>query len=82
MYVYTSRVGPSAADLVEMELWYKAGDHYAVASAAGKAEAAGSGYSKVSTLGFVWPPPGSKNATSRYGLVSSKSLSVFAVAAV
>ena len=70
MFVYKTPAGPSAADLLSLELWYKAGDHYTVASAAGKADAASSGYSKVSTLGYVWPPPGSANATSRYGLPS------------
>lgn len=70
LYVYTSRVGPSAADLVELEVWYRPGDHYLVASDAGKRDAAASGYRKVETLGFVYPPPGTVNATSHFGLPS------------
>ena len=62
MYVYKARgTGPSAADLVSLDLYYKTtrfgGDHYLVASDAGKADATTNGYSKVSTLGFVWPAP-------------------------
>jgi hypothetical protein len=68
--VYKNRAGPSAADLVELEIWYKAGDHYAVASAAGKADAAAGGYTRMALLGYVWPAPGTANATSRYGLPS------------
>ena len=72
MYVLQSRTGPSAADLVELVQMYSAAnqDHYLVASEAGKADAASSGYQQVASLGFVWPPPGTENATSRYGLPS------------
>jgi hypothetical protein len=74
MYVFGSRRGPSAADLVELEQWWKGdntfSDHYSVATAEGKADAAAAGYKKVATLGFVWPAPGTANATSRYGLPS------------
>jgi hypothetical protein len=76
MYVYTSRVGPSASDLVELELWYKTGDHFAVASVAGKAEAASSGYSKVSTLGYVWPAPGTANVSTERAPFASGALTV------
>eukprot|EP00966_Prymnesium_polylepis_P333429 7388890-Prymnesium_polylepis.2 len=68
LYVYESRAGPAAADLVPLELFYKDGDHYAVASAAGKADAAALGYVWSETLGYVWPAPGTANATSRYPL--------------
>ena len=34
------------------------------------ADARSRGYTKVQTLGFVWPAPGTENATSRYGLPS------------
>jgi hypothetical protein len=71
MYVYETRgTGPSAADLVSLDLYYKHGDHYLVATDAGKADAAANGYSKVTSLGYVWPAPGTENATSRYGLPS------------
>ena len=36
MYVLKTRTGPSAADLIPLELWYKPGDHYLVASSEGK----------------------------------------------
>lgn len=71
MYVYKTRgSGPSAADLVSLDLYYKRGDHYLVATDAGKADAAANGYSKVLSLGYVLPAPGTENATSRYGLPS------------
>ena len=70
LWVYPSRFGPAAAVLVALEVWHKASDHYVVGSAAGKAEAAADGYSKVESLGYVWPAPGSPNATSRYALPS------------
>jgi hypothetical protein len=70
--VYKARAGPSSADLVPLEVYYShtASDHYIVASDAGKADATALGYTHVQTLGYVWPPPGSANATSRYGLPS------------
>jgi hypothetical protein len=79
LYAYgdRSKAGASAADLVELQQWYKgassaasAPDHYVVASQAGKADAAAGGYKKVEALGFVWPAPGTENASSRYGLPS------------
>ena len=75
MYVFGGRSGPSAADLVELEQWWMGdaagfSDHYTVATAEGKADAAASGYKKVASLGWVWPAPGTANATSRYGLPS------------
>lgn len=71
LVVYASPAGPSAADLIPLESWFKAGTgHYVVGSDEGKAEAAATGYTKVGTLGYVWPPPGTENATSRYGLPS------------
>jgi len=64
-------------DLVPLDLYYKKysndddvsddptpGDHYATATVEGKAEAEANGYSKLSTLGWVWP----NGYTSRYGL--------------
>ena len=68
LYTYASRTGPAAADLVELELWHNGSDHYAVGSAAGKADAAAAGYARVASLGFMWPAPGTANATSLYGL--------------
>ena len=54
-----------------LEVWYKPGDHYTVASDAGKAEAKAGGYMKTETLGFVWAAPGSVGAaSSRYPLPS------------
>ena len=71
MYVHKARTGPSAADLIPLELWYRPGDHYLVASAAGIADAKSHGYVKQETLGYVWPPPGSvPGVASRYGLPS------------
>jgi hypothetical protein len=70
LIVYTTKSGPSAADLVPLEMYYSsaAKDHYTAASEAGKADAISLGYQHVQTLGYVWPPPGTPNATSRYGL--------------
>lgn len=71
MYVHKARTGPSAADLIPLELWYKPGDHYLVASDEGLADAMAGGYVKIQTLGYVWPPPGSvPGVASRYGLPS------------
>lgn len=72
MYVYAAPAGPSAADLVPLEVWYRPtpSDHYFVGTAAGKADAAASGYAKVGILGYIWPAPGQPTATSRYGLPS------------
>jgi hypothetical protein len=70
MYVLPSRAGPAAASLVELTMWYRPGDHYVVASADGTADAKAKGYTQLSSLGFVWPPPASANASSRYGLPS------------
>jgi hypothetical protein len=70
MYVLRNRSGPSSTDLIALEMWYRPGDHYVVASDAGKEDARSNGYTKVSTLGYVWPPPGSANATARFGLPS------------
>ena len=49
------RAGPSAADLVALELWYKASpsDHYAVSSAAGRADAAAAGWPNGLATGVV-----------------------------
>eukprot|EP00936_MAST-01D_sp_MAST-1D-sp1_P001464 g1464.t1 len=68
LYTYSARTGPAAADLVELELWHNGSDHYVVASTVGKKDAAAAGYTRVMSLGFVWPPPGTANATSLYGL--------------
>ena len=61
MYVYAAPAGPSAADLVPLEVWFKVldantsiADHYTVGTAAGKADAAASNYTKSETLGYVW----------------------------
>lgn len=70
LFVLPSRVGPAAASLVELQMWFKEGDHYVVASPAGKTDALGKGYAKIDSLGYVWPAPGTANATSRYGLPS------------
>ena len=71
LYVHVAQSSAGSSNLVPLELWYKPGDHYAVASVEGKADAAAKGYTKVSTLGYVWPEPGSVNASySRYGLPS------------
>ena len=70
VWVLPKRVGPAAASLVELAMWHKAGDHYVVGSADGVTDAEANNYTKVLSLGFVWPPPGSKNASSRYGLPS------------
>ena len=72
LYVHSSRgSGPRAADMLPLEVWWKPGDHYTVASAAGVADAASSGYEKLSPiLGYVYPEPGSPNASSRWGLPS------------
>lgn len=71
MYVQSSR-GTSAGsqDLVEISVWWKPGDHYTVSSGAGSLDASANGYKRLSTLGFVYPPPGSMNASSRWGLPS------------
>lgn len=60
----------SSPELIELELWWSESkaDHWVIGSDASKAEAAASGYSKTHSLGFVWPPPGTANATSRYPL--------------
>ena len=80
MYVMPTRAGPAAASLVELEVWYKPGDHYTVGSAKGRADALSKGYNKVESLGFVWPAPGTENATSRYGCPSvSKDNSNYAM---
>jgi len=63
LYVLPTRAGPAAASLVELEVFYKPGDHYVVGSEAGRADALSSGYIKVESLGFVWPAPGTENAT-------------------
>jgi hypothetical protein len=39
MYVLRNRSGPSATDLIALEMWYRPGDHYVVASDAGKEDA-------------------------------------------
>jgi len=70
LYVHKARTGPSAGDLVPLEVWYRPGDHYLVASEAGRADAVKGGYTRVAALGFVYPAPGTENATSRYGLPS------------
>ena len=69
-WVLPARVGPGAATLVELQLWYRRGDHYVVGSAAGIADAKARGYAKQESLGWVWPPPGSADAASRYALPS------------
>ena len=60
LYVLPTRAGPAARSLVELEVYYKLGDHYVVGSEAGRADALSKGYSKVSSLGFVWPAPGTQ----------------------
>lgn len=70
MYVLPVRAGPAASSLVELEVYYKPGDHYVIASEAGRADALSKGYSKIESLGYVWPAPGTANASSRYGLPS------------
>eukprot|EP00039_Didymoeca_costata_P032943 m.40010 g.40010 ORF g.40010 m.40010 type:complete len:1184 (+) comp9617_c0_seq4:174-3725(+) len=72
MWIYPSQsvLGRVGDNLWELELWYKPGDFYAVSSPAGKLEALNQSYSKIASLGYVWPAPGSANATSRYGLPS------------
>jgi hypothetical protein len=70
LYVLPVRVGPAAASLVELQMWYKEGDHYVIASPAGHADALSRGYTQVASLGYVWPAPGTSNATSRYGCPS------------
>ena len=71
MYVHRAKTGPSAADLIPLELWHTPGDHYLVASLAGISDARAGGYSKLATMGYVWPPPGSvPGVVSRYGLPS------------
>ena len=70
LFVLPARLGPAAASLVELQMWYKEGDHYVVASPAGEADALSKGYRRVDSLGYVWPAPGTANATSRYGLPS------------
>ena len=69
-FVLPSRVGPAAESLVELQMWYKDGDHYVLATHAGEADALSKGYIKVESLGYVWPAPGTANASSRYGLPS------------
>jgi hypothetical protein len=61
LYTYPNPTGLSAADLVELQMWYRpaaasgqtfvAADHYVVASELGKADAASQGYPKVRSLG-------------------------------
>jgi hypothetical protein len=69
LYVYKTPPAAGPMHLVALELWYKPGDHYVVASDAGKAEAKADGYIKLETFGFVWPAPGTTNASSsRYPL--------------
>ena len=71
LYVAATRgSGPGAADMLPLEVWWKPGDHYAVASAAGVADATSSGYKRLDLLGYVHPDPGSANASSRWGLPS------------
>lgn len=70
MWVLPQRTGAAAGSLVELKVWYKPGDHYTVASAGGVIDATAKGYVMVQSLGYVWPPPASANATSRYGLPS------------
>jgi hypothetical protein len=71
LYVYTAPTAGAARNLVSLEMWYKPGDHYMVASSAGKADAKANGYAKMATLGYVWPEPSSADASySRYGLPS------------
>jgi hypothetical protein len=42
-----------------------------VASLEGKIDAVAKGYTKMSTLGYIWPAPSDRNASySRYGLPS------------
>jgi len=62
----------SRPELVELQLWYSAaaGDHWPLASEASKIAAAAAGYAPVASLGFVWPAPGTQNATSLYPLPS------------
>jgi hypothetical protein len=70
MYVYKTRPS-TGAHFDSLEVWYKPGDHYTVGSTAGKADATATGYTKMETLGYVWPAPGTANATaSRYPLPS------------
>jgi hypothetical protein len=71
LYVQGSRgAGAGAADMVELAVWWRAGDHYTISSGAGALDASASGYTRLGTLGFVHPPPGSMNASSRWGLPS------------
>jgi hypothetical protein len=51
MYTFPVRAGPAASSLVDLEVWWKEGDHYTVGSDAGKAEAAAKGYIRVGSLG-------------------------------
>ena len=51
-------------------MWYKPGDHYVVGNEDGIKDAQAKGYKRLLSLGFVWPPPASINASSRYGLPS------------
>jgi len=71
LYAQSSRgTGAGAADMVELTVWWREGDHYSVSSCAGALDAAKNGYKRLSTLGFVHPPPGTANASSRWGLPS------------
>ena len=67
-WVLSARVGPAESSLAMLSLWHKPGDHYVVGSAEGRADAIARGYAKMLDLGWVWPPPGSANASARYGL--------------
>lgn len=71
LYVRSSRgTGVGASDMVELATWWKPGDHYTVSSAAGVLDASANGYKRLNTLGFVFAPPGTVNASSRWGLPS------------
>ena len=63
--------------MVELTVWYTdlgeaqgGGDHYVVGSGAGRADAVARGYEQVASLGYVWPPPGTADAASRYAMPS------------
>jgi len=61
---------PRVGDELELQWWYHPTQraHYFVASDAGVRDAAALGFRQEHGLGWVRPPPGHVNATSRYGL--------------